>query len=189
MAAKLLIKEETYLRRSYRTTPSGAQPRAMNREGQVRSVAVLLFLLTVAAVVFASFNFRKENEFSAPDDGVSWVENAGSLTADRVEPNGPAAKSGIKPDDRLTAVDGHAVGDMADLERQIYRTGVWSKATYSIVRQSVPLDSTVILVPADRSLNNWLRLIALIYLGIGVYVLLRRWNGHIRTGPGSHCCR
>jgi PAS domain S-box-containing protein len=29
-------------------------------------------------------------------------------------------------------------------------------------------------------LNNWLRLIALIYLGIGIYVLLRRW-----TAPGS----
>ncbi len=48
------------------------------------------------------------------------------------------------------------------------------------MRQSVTLDSSVILVPADRSLNNWLRLIALIYLGIGVYVLLRRW-----TAPGS----
>ena len=58
--------------------------------------------------------------------------------------------------------------------------GVWSKATYSLVRQSVTLDSNVILVPADRSLNNWLRLIALIYLGIGIYVLLRRW-----TAPGS----
>ena len=42
------------------------------------------------------------------------------------------------------------------------------------------LDSNVILVPADRSLNNSLRLIALIYLGIGIYVLLRRW-----TAPGS----
>src|SRR5205814_2293432 len=45
---------------------------------------------------------------------------------------------------------------------------------------SVPLDSVVILVPVERSLNQWLRLIALIYLGIGVYVLLRRW-----TAPGS----
>jgi two-component system NtrC family sensor kinase len=44
----------------------------------------------------------------------------------------------------------------------------------------VPLDCSVILVPADRSLNNWLRLIAFIYLGIGIYVLLRRW-----TAPGS----
>ena len=180
MAAKLLINGEPYSEPQLLRSLLGAQPRAMNRESQVRSVAVLLFLLTVAAVVFAGFNFRKENEFSAPDDGVSWFENAGSLTADRVEPNGPAAKSGIKSGDRLTAVNGQAVRDMADLEREIYRTGVWSKATYSLVRQSVPLDSSVILVPADRSLNNWLRLIALIYLGIGVYVLLRRW-----TAPGS----
>ena len=67
------------------------------------------------------------------------------------------------------------------LVRQLYRTGVWAKATYSLdpcIRST--LDSNVILVPADRSLNNWLRLIALIYLGIGVYVLLRRW-----TAPGS----
>ena len=32
------------------------------------------------------------------------------------------------------------------------------------------------LVPAERSMNDWLRLIALIYLGIGLYVLLRRWT-------------
>ena len=69
---------------------------------------------------------------------------------------------------------------MSGLERQLYRNGVWSKAAYSLLRQSVPLDSSVILVPAERSLNNWLRLIALIYLGIGLYVLLRRW-----TAPGS----
>ena len=58
--------------------------------------------------------------------------------------------------------------------------GAWSKATYSVIRQSVPVDMTVILVPAERSLNYWLRFIALIYLGIGLYVLLRRW-----TAPSS----
>jgi PAS domain S-box-containing protein len=108
------------------------------------------------------------------------VEDGGRLTADAVDPNGPGAKAGIKPGDQLIAVNGREVKDMAGLERQIYGTGVWSKATYSLVRQSVSLDSSVILVPADRSLNNWLRLIALIYLGIGLYVLLRRW-----TAPGS----
>ena len=39
---------------------------------------------------------------------------------------------------------------------------------------------TVVLAPATRSFNNWLRFIALIYLGIGIYVLMRRW-----TAPGS----
>jgi two-component system, NtrC family, sensor kinase len=40
----------------------------------------------------------------------------------------------------------------------------------------VPLDVQVITVPADRSLNGGLRVIALIYLGIGLFVLLRRWT-------------
>jgi PAS domain S-box-containing protein len=152
----------------------------MNRESQVRFVAVVLFLLTVAAVVFAGFNLDAEMKSAVPDDGVWWVEQGGRLTADRVDPNGPGARSGIKPGDQLISINGQEVQNISGLERQLYRNGVWSKAAYSLVRQSVALDSSVILVPAERSLNNWLRLIALIYLGIGLYVLLRRW-----TAPGS----
>lgn len=162
------------------TPPLGSLPKAMNRESQVRFFAVLLFLLTVAAVVFAGFNLNAEWKFQVPEDGVWWVEHGGYLTAARVESSGPGAKAGIKPGDRLVSLDGQEVHSMSGLERQLYRTGVWSKATYSLLRQSVPIDSSVILVPADRSLNNWLRLIALIYLSIGIYVLLRRW-----TAPGS----
>ncbi|MGA9304611.1 MAG: ATP-binding protein [Candidatus Sulfotelmatobacter sp.] len=186
MAAKLLIDPQpgiespgVALRPTSHPT-GGSPPKAMNRESQVRSVAVLLFLLTVAAVVFAGFNLNSEWKFLVPDDGVWWVEQGGHLTADRVDPNGPGARSGIKPGDQLVSIDGQEVQNMSGLERQLYRTGIWSKATYSLLRQSVPLDSNVILVPAERSLNNWLRLIALIYLGIGLYVLLRRW-----TAPGS----
>jgi two-component system NtrC family sensor kinase len=185
MAAKLLITPAPDAERAQaHSRPVGAvlfsPPKSMNRDSQVRFVAVLLFLLTVAAVVFAGFNLNAEWKFLVPDDGVWWVEHGGRLTADRVEKSGPGAKSGIKPGDQLISVNGQEVRSMSGLERQLYRTGVWSKAAYSLSRQSVPLDSTVILVPAERSLNNWLRLIALIYLGIGLYVLLRRW-----TAPGS----
>src|ERR1700733_10889694 len=181
MAAKLLIGDQRDV------VATSAQPlrgsgslKSMNRESQVRFVAVLLFLLTVAAVVFAGFNFDAELKASIPDDGVWWVEHGGRLTADRVDPAGPGAKSGIKSGDQLVLVNGQENQNLSGLERQLYRNGVWSKAAYSLLRQSVPLDSSVILVPAERSLNNWLRLIALIYLGIGLYVLLRRW-----TAPGS----
>ena len=155
---------------------SGPVPKPMNRESQARFVAVLLSLLTVAAVVFAGFNFVKERDAAVPDDGVWWIERSGHLIADRVDPHGPGAKAGIKAGDELVAVNSQDVKSTPGLERELYRTGVWSKATYSLVRRSVPLDSSVILVPADRSLNNSLRLIGLIYLGIGLYVLLRRWT-------------
>src|SRR5258708_5234490 len=182
MAAKLLTRDkyDIALRPSSPPGVQGQEPKPMNRESQVRFVAVLLFLLTVAAVVFAGLNFQKERESTAPDDGIWWIERGGRLFADRLEPEGPGAKSGIKPGDQLISVNSQEVRSTPGLERQLYRAGVWSKATYSLARQGVILDSSVILVPADRSLNNWLRLIALIYLVIGVYVLLRRW-----TAPGS----
>jgi hypothetical protein len=40
----------------------------------------------------------------------------------------------------------------------------------------VPVESVLVLIPADRSVKSWERLIALIYLGIGLYILLRRWT-------------
>src|SRR5579859_590884 len=177
VAAKLLINEPgEFVPPPRPTKSSGVVPKPMNRESQARSVAVLLFLMTVAAVVFAGFNFQAERKVTSPDDGVQWTERAGRLFADEIQANGPGAKSGIKLGDELVGVNGQDVKNTASLERQLYRTGVWSKATYSLVRQGVTLDSNVILVPADRSLNNSLRLIALIYLGIGIYVLLRRWT-------------
>jgi hypothetical protein len=152
----------------------------MNRESQARFVAVVLFLLTVAAVTFAIFNFQKEREYAGPDDGVWWVEQDGRLVADRVDPGGQGAKAGIKPHDQLISVNGQEISSTPGLERQLYATGVWHNASYTLVRDSVSVDSKVLLVPADHSLYDSLRLIALIYLGIGVYVLLRRW-----TAPGS----
>ena len=152
----------------------------MNRDFQIRFTAILLAIVTAAAATLAWINFQKESEFQIPYDGVWWIERNGSLTADRVEPDGPADKAGIRNGDTLLAVNQQEVNSTAALIHQLYRTGPWSKATYSLQRASVPLDSVVILVPVERSLNQWLRLIALIYLGIGVYVLLRRW-----TAPGS----
>src|SRR6202023_555194 len=155
----------------------------MNRDFQIRFTAGVLFLLTAAAGVLAGISFQKEREFQIPSDGVWWMEQGGSnggLIADRVEANGPGEKAGIRVGDRLTAINEREVKDTPSVIRQVYRVGAWSKATYSLVRQSVSLDTTVILIPAERSLNYWLRFIALIYLGIGLYVLLRRW-----TAPGS----
>jgi two-component system NtrC family sensor kinase len=180
VAAKLLIKDPWEVAPSPPPKLSGPVQKSMNRESQARSVAVLLFLLTVAAVVFAGFNLQKESESAAPDDGVWWVEHDGRLVADRVDPAGQGARGGIKTGDQLVSINGQEVKTTPNLERQLYRTGVWLTAHYSLIRGSVTLDSNVLLVPADRSLNNSLRLIALIYLGIGIYVLLRRW-----TAPGS----
>jgi hypothetical protein len=182
MAAKLLIEEGKGLSVRLNRISGGAGPaqKSMNRESQSRFVAVVLFLATVAAVVFASFNFQKEKQWAEPDDGVWWIERGGHLVADRVDGGGQGAKAGIKAGDVLVAINDSDVKSTSALEQQLYTAGVWHNASYSLVRDGVSFDCKVLLQPADRSLNSWLRLIALIYLGIGLYVLLRRW-----TAPGS----
>jgi len=148
----------------------------MTKETQIRFAAVVFGLLTVTAVVFAWINFQKEYEFSTPMDGVWWVEQQGQLVARRVTPLGPGDRGGIKVGDVLVAVGGNAVHNTTDVARQMYRSGVWTKLSYTLGRDSVSLDVPVILQPVDKSLNQGLRLIALVYLGIGMYVLLRRWT-------------
>lgn len=148
----------------------------MNRDLQIRTTAIVLVVLTVAAVVLAWINFQKEREFQVPYDGVWWIEKNGNLIADRVEADGPGARAGIKQGDELRAIDKQPVTKFASLVEQQYRDGIYSRATYSLVRHSIPVDAQIVLVPADRSLYTPLRLIGLVYLGIGLYVLLRRWT-------------
>ena len=148
----------------------------MTKETQIRFAAVVFGLLTVTAVVFAWINFQKEYELSTPMDGVWWVEQQGQLVARRVTPLGPGDRGGIKVGDVLVAVGGNAVHNTTDVARQMYRSGVWTKLSYTLGRDNVSLDVPVILQPVDKSLNQGLRLIALVYLGIGMYVLLRRWT-------------
>ena len=163
----------------YRASVAAQQPSSespMNREYQIRFTAGFLVLFTAAAITLAWINFRKESQFIAPYDGAVLVERGGKVIVDQVEPNGPAGRSGIKAGDRVIAVDGHPVSRTETVTRQMYQDGAWSKITYSLMRGSTALEATPILVPMERSSNDWLRLIALIYLGIGLYVLFRRWT-------------
>ncbi len=50
------------------------------------------------------------------------------------------------------------------------------RRTRLISKDAAKLDIQVILEPTDRSINQGLRFIALVYLCIGIYVLFRRWT-------------
>ena len=58
----------------------------------------------------------------------------------------------------------------------MFHTKPYGTATYTIAARGYRVDYPVILEAADRSLNQGFRLIALVYLGIGLYVLFRRWT-------------
>ena len=175
MASKLHINDGLVVS----DAPPAREPQPigpMAKDLQSRFLFVVIGLLSVAAVVFAWINFQKEHEFASPYDGVWWVESGDHLQARWVDVNGPGEKAGVKPGDLLVAVDGRDIKNVGSLQRQLYRSGVYSKTTYSLVRQGIPVEAPLIPVPADRSLYGAERIIALVYLGIGLYVLFRRWT-------------
>ncbi len=145
-----------------------------------RLQATLLAVATVGLVLLAVLNFRQESHFQQPDDGVWWVEshNGRGLVADKVLPDSPGQRAGIQVNDLLTAVNETPIIRVPEKERELFRTGVYGKANYSITRGGVPLDTPVVVIPepTDRSLQQALRFIGLIYLAIGLYVLFRRWT-------------
>jgi PAS domain S-box-containing protein len=143
-----------------------------------RFQAILLALATLGLVLLAIFNYHQEQQFQQPDDGVWWREVAGGLEAQKVLPEMPGQRAGIQVHDLLTAVNDTPIERVADLERVLYPIGSYGQADYTITRDGIPLDDPikVIPVPLDRGLSQAQRVIGLVYLAIGIYVLFRRWT-------------
>jgi PAS domain S-box-containing protein len=157
----------------------------MKNSLQTRALAIALAIATLAVFLLAGFNFAAENNFDAPTDGIWWMEAPGGLRAERVPADSPGDRAGVRTGDILTAINDHPTPRLAPFEREIYRNGIWAHATYSILRpitrhgapeSAAKLDIQVIVEPTDKSINQGLRLIALVYLSIGLYVLFRRWT-------------
>src|SRR5215471_2966996 len=181
MASQLHPFRQTNSTSTVRDGIRGIAGQGMRKDSLIWVSAVALAILTAATVVFAVINFQKERQFPKPYDGVWWLENKGpngvTIEARRVAAGGPGENAGIKPGDRLLAINNQQVGSIYDVNHELARTGVWSTARYELEHHGVKVEvPSVILVDADNSLHQGERLIALVYLGIGLYVLFRRWT-------------
>jgi two-component system NtrC family sensor kinase len=157
----------------------------MRNAFQTRILAVALALATLGACVLAGYNLSQELSVEFPTDGVTWLEAQGGLRAERVAVDSPGSKAGIRAGDILEAINGALTPRLAAQVRAIYANGTyWPAATYTILRPAAhddvktakPFPVKVYLEAADRSTDQGSRLIALVYLGIGLYVLFRRWT-------------
>ncbi len=148
----------------------------MDKAAQNRILAVVLAVTTLVICVFGALNYVRESNYELPTDGVWWMESQGGMRAERVPVDSPAQREGVRTGDLLLAANGRKTPTIAPLMREMTRSGTWNRIKYSLVRDGAPLDVQVILEPTDRSRNQGLRLIALVYLAIGLYVLFRRWT-------------
>jgi two-component system, NtrC family, sensor kinase len=145
---------------------------------RMRLGAVTLALLTLAAIVFAVLNFQQSSRVALPDDGVTWMDASGGVVAWHVSPDSPAAKAGIEQGDFIESIRGLQIRRGTDVARVLWQAGPWAEVSYQIRRAGQSFTLPLVTVPQDNpsSFPNYLRVTALLYLFIGLFIFARRWN-------------
>jgi two-component system NtrC family sensor kinase len=150
----------------------------MNGSFRMRFTAVLLGVLTVAAIVFGVLNFRQRSHFSIPDDGITWLDGPSGVQAWRVAPGSPAAKAGIESGDVILSAQGLPIYRATQMTQVLMRAGSWSKVRYKLSRNGEPFQAELVTVPVENPSSQWnyLEVIALLYLFIGIFIFVKRWT-------------
>jgi two-component system, NtrC family, sensor kinase len=150
----------------------------MNHNLRIRLGAALLALATLAAVVFALLNFQQRSRYITPEDGVTWVDTTQGVVAGQVIAGSPAQKAGIKKGDHVQSIQGVLVRRSTDVTRVLWHAGTWSEVRYVVTRNGEAISTPVITAPTEdpSSIENYLRITALLYLFIGLFIFARRWN-------------
>src|SRR5947209_11476015 len=143
-----------------------------------RLSAIVLGLLAIAAITFFIINFQQRLSFDVPDDGVTWLYSEQSVEPIVVALNSPAERAGIRSGDVLISIDGQAVGRAVDVTKRLWALGIWSQAHYQVSRQDGRFETSLVTAPGPKplSIENYLRVVGLLYLFIGLFIFVRRWN-------------
>lgn len=145
---------------------------------RVRVGAVVLALATLAAVIYAWLNFVQRSRYEQVEDGVAWSDSEKGIEAWKVTPDSPGAVAGIRPGDVLVAIDDATLPNAAHVARRLYRAGLWTQLRYRLTRNGEEFETRLITTPALKPLRveNYLRVVGLVYLFIGLFIFIRRWN-------------
>src|SRR5437660_4303535 len=112
----------------------------IRRDLLFRFSALLLALLTLAAVIFAGINYSaertKETKNPTTVDGVWWVET-GIIQAQSVLQGSPADKAGLRTGDRILKVNGEKIATAGEWKALLSNAGAGSKVTYVLVHDGI----------------------------------------------------
>jgi len=147
----------------------------MLQELKFQLSTAILTILTVAAAISASINFTQQWSFHLPDDGVTWVDRAGTVQALRVVPDSGGANAGLRAGDVLRKINALPIANALYVPQALATIGVWNKADYLVARKGVEFKTSVIVaaVPRDPAVT-YQYLVGVAYLIIGLFVYFRR---------------
>src|SRR6266704_5723775 len=150
----------------------------MKQNLRVSLGAVVLALATLAAVIFALLNFDQRTRYQQVYDGVTWIDTDHGVRAQDVAPNSPASHTAVRSGDILLAFNEVSISRAAEVARRLERAGLWTQVRYKLSRNGQEFETPLVTAPAEKPLatENYLRVVGLLYLFIGLFIFIRRWN-------------
>jgi two-component system, NtrC family, sensor kinase len=150
----------------------------MKQNLRVSLGAVVLALATLAAVIYAWINFRQRESYEIPDDGVAWLDTSHGAQAWKITANSPAARAGVRPGDLLVSINGVRVDTQVQVTKRLWRAGLWTLVRYKLERNGEEFETPLVTAPAEKpaSIENYERVVGLLYLFIGLFIFVKRWN-------------
>ena len=152
----------------------------MFQELKFQLSTAILTILTIAATASAIINFQQQHKFRLADDGAVWVDRGTRVEALHTDPDGPAAKAGLKNGDTLLKINGAATQKAIDVPQILAAVGAWNKAEYTASRQGVEFKAAVYIreEPLDPAVS-YQYMVGGAYLLIGLFVYYRRGSAHM----------
>lgn len=148
--------------------PARSSP-TRDRFGAVMRPILLLFALSIIVLEFPGARERLVTPYS----GIQMR----NLEVQSVDEDGPNAGSGIRPGDEIIAVNGERVRNRAHYSHLVAANHAFAPHDYTLRRDGVVLHADVHYARSPRGLlleRAGLLLLALAFLGLGVWVYLRR---------------
>jgi two-component system, NtrC family, sensor kinase len=132
-------------------------------------------LISSLLIIIGAVNLRDRIAWTDPADGIFWIESEGRLKAAAVDHESPGHLAGITPDDTLLRINGREITNLANYSDLIYKTPIGSRLSYSVSGSEGDRELDIRLGSKSLfSAKDGLKLLlAFIYLGIGIFVLIR----------------
>ncbi|MBM3774777.1 MAG: histidine kinase, partial [Acidobacteria bacterium] len=147
----------------------------MLQELKFQLSTAILTILTVAAGVSALINFRQQQMYRTPDDGVIWVDRRPGVEALHVSGDGTAARAGVRQGDIVRKIGGAPIGEATEVAAALAAAGVWNRTEYQLERRGVDFKASVVVGETAKDPAVYYQyLVGMAYLGIGLFVYFRR---------------
>ena len=125
----------------------------------------------------AVWNIQKKSRFELMDDGVFWQDHQGRVYAKRVDPDGPAARAGLRAGDVLVLAADEPIERARDLRPLLERARDGQIVSYQVLREETRQALSLEIAPLPRgnvSVYYFLAVVGIFSLGVGTIVYVRR---------------